>query len=184
VGSESEVVRAAREAGLDFVILTDHRSADAPQDSGDPLGRNSRRARQDPRERKGYRCRRTLPEPQDAGQLASSGDAGDRRLGDLRPRRRRPCPAQGPLGRLPSPRLGGERTRWPDAREPASPPSQRLRPARCGCLRFSLPLESLHGIGRPRRPSEDTRCRSPSARLWAFLQERRESHRAGEHAAA
>jgi hypothetical protein len=32
VGSESEVVRAAREAGLDFVILTDHRSADAPQE--------------------------------------------------------------------------------------------------------------------------------------------------------
>jgi hypothetical protein len=30
VGSESEVVRAALEAGLDFVIITDHRSADAP----------------------------------------------------------------------------------------------------------------------------------------------------------
>lgn len=32
VGSESEVVQAAREAGLDFVIITDHRSADAPQE--------------------------------------------------------------------------------------------------------------------------------------------------------
>ncbi len=31
-GSESEVVRAALDAGLDFVILTDHRSADAPQE--------------------------------------------------------------------------------------------------------------------------------------------------------
>ncbi|UCC83295.1 MAG: PHP domain-containing protein [Gemmatimonadota bacterium] len=32
VGSESEVVRAARDAGLDFVILSDHRSADSPQE--------------------------------------------------------------------------------------------------------------------------------------------------------
>ncbi|MGD2153062.1 MAG: hypothetical protein PVG79_07310 [Gemmatimonadales bacterium] len=32
VGSESEVVRAARDAGLDFVIISDHRSADAPQE--------------------------------------------------------------------------------------------------------------------------------------------------------
>jgi hypothetical protein len=32
VGSESEVVRAAREAGLDFVIITDHRSSEAPQE--------------------------------------------------------------------------------------------------------------------------------------------------------
>jgi hypothetical protein len=32
VGSESEVTRAARDAGLDFVIITDQRSADAPQE--------------------------------------------------------------------------------------------------------------------------------------------------------
>lgn len=31
-GNESEVVRAALDAGLDFVIITDHRSADAPQE--------------------------------------------------------------------------------------------------------------------------------------------------------
>ncbi len=32
VGSESEVVSAAREAGLDFVIISDHRSAEAPEE--------------------------------------------------------------------------------------------------------------------------------------------------------
>ncbi|UCC71099.1 MAG: PHP domain-containing protein [Gemmatimonadota bacterium] len=32
VGSESEVIRAARAADVDFVIITDHRSSDAPQE--------------------------------------------------------------------------------------------------------------------------------------------------------
>ncbi len=41
IGTEDEVARAARAAGLDFVFLTDHRSADAPPDEWE---RTARRA--------------------------------------------------------------------------------------------------------------------------------------------